>query len=451
MSLPSAAQVYREPARDVPVIRDVDVLVVGGGPAGVPAAVAAAREGARTLLVESGGALGGTWTLAMQTHATYFNDGRRVIAGGIAAEIVSRLHALAAAEDPAEKLRAKPGGFWVCFDHEAMKGVLDDMVIESGAEMLLHTTCTGVMLDGDAVAGVVTESKSGRQAVRARVTVDCTGDADVVHFAGAPTLKGREHDGRCQPVTVTFLLADVDFDRAVAFCVEDRDRWRALEAEARRRGELTIPSEMRVGAPTLWPGVTYHNQTRILHVDSTSAEDLTRAEIEGRRQVREAVAFYRRHVPGFERCRLMATGSRVGLRESRRIQGEYTLTADDVLSARRFPDAVARHAYYIDVHNPDGFGLEGRSGPDLRPPDGRFYEVPYGCLLPRGREQILAAGRCISADREALGSARTTVCCAQLGQAAGLAAALAARSGVTARHVNGADLSRRLLSPAPDA
>jgi len=440
---------YREDARIIPIAHEAEVLVVGGGPAGVGAAVAAAREGADTLLVEASGMLGGTWTLGMQTHATCFHDGEKVIVGGLAREIIDRLCARGAAQNPDLRVREQPVRFWLAFDHNMMRIELDEIVAESHARLLLHTMCVGAIVEDGLVRGIVTESKSGRQAIRADVVVDCTGDADVAFAAGAPTVKGRDADGRCQPATMTFMLGNVDYEKALRFQAENKGRLAELEAEARARGELDFPQKVSLGTRTMWPNVTYHNQTRILGIDATRSEDLTRAEIEGRRQVLQAVEFYRRYVPGFESCYLLAMPSQIGLRESRRIVGEYVLTADDVLSARHFPDAVARHHYYIDVHSPDGEGLEGRSHQTLRPPVGTHYEVPYRCLIPREREQILVAGRCISATREALGSSRTTCCCVQLGEAAGLAAAWAVRSRCTVRQVPGRDLSKRLFPESP--
>jgi hypothetical protein len=436
---------WQEPSRSTPVAYEVDVLVVGAGPAGVCAAIAAARAGAKTLLVEAGPAFGGMWTLGMQTHATCLHDGQKVIVGGIAREIVDRLYALGAAEDPAEKIVKSPKSYALAFDPDFMKCVLDEMVLAAGAQPLLHTLCVDALVEGDRVAGVVTESKSGRRAIRAGVTIDCTGDGDVAHFAGAPTVKGRESDGKCQPVTVTFVLADVDLDKMKRWAEANPAERERVDREAHERGELSTPMRVPLGAPQLYPGVTYHNVTRILNVDITRAEDLTRAEIEGRRQVMEIVRYYRRHIPGFEKCRLQAIAPSLGMRESRRIVGEYVLTGEDVVAARHFPDGIARQNYYIDVHNPDGAGLEAGSTHGHRPPVGSHYEVPYRSLVPLGREQLLVAGRCFSADRYALGSARVTVCCAQMGQAAGTAAAWAVRRGIAVRRIDGAELKKAVL------
>lgn len=430
-----------ETAKEIPVFEDVEVLVVGGGAAGVGAAVGAARQGARTLLVESAGALGGMWTVAMQTHATCFHDGKKVIVGGLAREIIGRLQHLGAAEDPVEKVKVATPSYYVAFDLEMMKCVLDEVVLNSGAQLLLHANCVGTLTEGGRVTGVIIESKSGRQAIQAQVVVDCTGDADVAYWAGAPTLKGRAGDGKCQPVTLTFLLADVNTGRSFEYVTEHPDHLRQADAAARRRGELTIPQAMRLGMLTLCPGVTYHNQTRILDVDSTSAADLTRAEIIGRRQVLEAVGFYQRYIPGYEKCRLLTMGATIGLRESRRIVGEYTLAAKDVLAARKFPDGIARQNYYLDVHNPDGHGCEGHT---RRPPIGHYYEVPFRCLVPQKVDQLLVAGRCLSADRQAQGAARVTVCCLQMGEAAGVAAALAVKQKKTVRSLSGREIRRRL-------
>ena len=441
---------FREPSRRVPVTHEVDVLVVGAGSAGVCAAIRAAREGARTLLVDTEGYLGGTWTAGMQTHVTSFHDGRRVIVKGIVLEIMKRLARAGGAEDPTRKFRPdyfkeKLRSYWVNFNHEMLKGTLDDMATEAGARLLLHTRCVGAMVRKNLLQGVIVENKSGRQAIRAKVTIDCSGDADVAFLAGAPTAQGRARDGKCQPPTTTFLLLNANLYKGGAWLKQHPGYLAACEKKARARGELTLPTHLRLGTYSCLPRVSYHNITRILGVDATRAADLTRGEIEGRKQVREVVAFYRKYVPGFEQCRLLATSSSLGLRESRRIVGEYTMDGEDVMAARHFPDGIARHRYYIDMHSPDGGGTEEDAGMSRVPPPGSHYEVPYRCLVPKKIEQLLVAGRCVSSTREALGSLRTTACCAQMGEAAGLAAAIAVRRGKTVRGMDGRVLKKRLL------
>ena len=298
---------FHEPARDIPVAKEVDVLVVGAGPAGIGAAVRAAREGAQTLLVESQGMLGGTWTSSMQVHATCFFSGGRVIVGGLVREIIGRLARDGHAEDPERKIQEYPTSSAVHFEPEWMKGCLDDVVVESGAELLLHAFCAGAIVDAGGVGGIVIESKSGRQAIRAAVTIDCTGDADVAHAAGVPTRRGRESDGQCQPVNTTCLLSQVDRERSVAWVEANRGLLRKLSDQAHAAGELDRCFTIgRLGARTCYPDVTYHNIGHVFDIDCTRAEDLTRAELEGRRQVRQIYQFFRKYVPGYERCRLAA-------------------------------------------------------------------------------------------------------------------------------------------------
>ena len=441
---------FHEPARDIPVAKEVDVLVVGAGPAGIGAAVRAAREGAQTLLVESQGMLGGTWTSSMQVHATCFFSGGRVIVGGLVREIIDRLARDGHAEDPERKIQEYPTSSAVHFEPEWMKGCLDDVVVESGAELLLHAFCAGAIVDAGGVGGIVVESKSGRQAIRAAVTIDCTGDADVAHAAGVPTRRGRESDGQCQPVNTTCLLSQVDRERSVAWVEANRGLLRKLSEQAQAAGELDRSFAIgRLGARTCYPDVTYHNIGHVFNIDCTRAEDLTRAELEGRRQVRQIYQFFRQYVPGYEHCRLAAVAPTVGRRESRRIVGVATLTRDDVVAGRKFEDGVARHNYYVDVHSADPLLPEPGMDNADRPAPGDYYEVPYGCLVPQTVDRLLVAGRCISADRAALGSARTTVCCMALGEAAGLAATLAVRERRRVRDVDGAALKQALLGSAP--
>lgn len=424
---------------------DVDVLVVGGGAAGVGAAIAAARGGARTMLLESAGMFGGTWTMGLQNHVTSFHDHGKIVIRGIPLEIMKRLHAAGDGEDPEIKFRESFKNWWVCFDTEGLKYLLDVMIAEAGVIPLLHTFATGAVVKDGRICGVSVVSKSGSQTISAKVVIDCTGDADIAHYAGAETAKGRA-DGKMQPVTTTFFMIGADQAAVYKSATDNRAEIDRLEDEARKHGELS--GHMRIsycGTPTSIPGMTYHNTTRILNVDATSAEDLTRAEIEGRRQVREIVRFYRKNVPGYENARLLMTSASVGLRETRRIKGFYTLTKEDVLSGAKFEDAVVCHAYYIDIHNPDGMGLEKGSDYKAYPKDGTYYQIPYRCMVPEKVENLLVAGRCISATREALGSSRTTACCMALGQAAGTAAAIAVASSVGTSRITSDVLKKQFL------
>ena len=292
------------------MISSHDVIVVGAGPAGIGAALAAARNGARTLLIEDSGMAGGCWTLGLQNHVTCMHDHRKLIIHGIALELMQRLAATGEAEEPEEKLRRLPRTWYCAFDPEGLKYTLDQMLLESGVEILYHTRCVDTVCDaGGRVTGVVTESKSGRRSFTARIVADCSGDADAAAFAGAATRKGRDSDGRMQPVTTAFMLANVDYDRAAAHLAAHPGFMAECEAKARKLGELDMPISPYPGCRTMIDGVTYHNMTRITGIDGTRAEDLTRAEIEGRRQARLMAAFFRKYIPGFERSALIATGS----------------------------------------------------------------------------------------------------------------------------------------------
>ena len=281
------------------MISSHDVIVVGAGPAGIGAALAAARNGARTLLIEDSGMAGGCWTLGLQNHVTCMHDHRKLIIHGIALELMQRLAATGEAEEPEEKLRRLPRTWYCAFDPEGLKYTLDQMLLESGVEILYHTCCVDTVCNaGGRVTGVVTESKSGRRSFTARIVADCSGDADAAAFAGAATRKGRDSDGRMQPATTAFMLANVDYDRAVAHLAAHPGFMAECEAKARKLGELDMPISPYPGCRTMIDGVTYHNMTRITGIDGTRAEDLTRAEIEGRRQARLMAAFFRKYIPG---------------------------------------------------------------------------------------------------------------------------------------------------------
>jgi FAD dependent oxidoreductase len=440
-----------------------DVLVIGGGNAGCAAALAAARHGARTLLVERYGFLGGTATAAMVGPWMTFHSGTERIVGGIAQEIVERL----------VRLGASPGHIAdssdyvptiTPFDPEIHKALLFEMMREAKVDLLLHAWFLGTYLDDDRVTGVSVATVGGGRSYRGRVIVDATADAYVAASAGVPTQKGDER-GRVQPASLMFRLSHVDLTKTATYLRMHADQMRTslkahersalsltavaglyeLWQQARADGVVDVPRELVSFFISPYPDEVTVNMTRVTNIDPLDPDDLTRAEVESRLQVMQLLRFFRERVPGFEQARIAATGTQIGIRESRRIEGRYTLTADDVLQARAFPDAIARSAYPIDIHNPSGSGTTTH-----RPPPGASYEIPYRCLVPINRQQLLVAGRCISTTHEALASTRLTPTVMTLGQAAGTAAALANDSGQLVGEVNAEALRAQLVADGVD-
>ncbi|HKE37031.1 MAG TPA: FAD-dependent oxidoreductase [Candidatus Baltobacteraceae bacterium] len=438
---------------------EFDVLVVGGGNAGCAAALAAARHGARTLLVERYGFLGGTATAAMVGPWMTFHSGERRIVGGIAQEIVDRL----------VRKGASPGHLhdssdYVAtitpFDPEVHKALLFEMMREAGVTLLLHAYVLDATLDGDTVRGATFATVGGKREYRGRVVIDTTADAFVAAAAGVPTQQGDER-GRVQPATLMFRLSHVDMSKLSTYVRMHPDQMRtslkthervpgaltavaglyALWEEARRDGIVDLPRELVSFFISPYPDEVTVNMTRVVDIDPLDPGDLTRAEIEARLQTMQLLEFFRTRVPGFENARISATGTQVGIRESRRIVGRYTLTRDDVLQGRHFEDAVACSAYPIDIHNPSGTGTTTQR---LAP--GESYDIPYRCLVPINREQLLVAGRCISTTHEALASTRLTPTVMTLGQAAGTAAALARSRRVRVSDVDVKELREQLIA-----
>jgi len=443
-------------------VNDYDVLVVGGGNAGCAAALAAARTGARTLLVERYGFLGGTATAAMVGPWMTFHSGADRIVGGIAQEIVERLIALGGSPGHIPDASGYVPTI-TPFDPEIHKALLFDLMRESNVHLLLHALVVGAECAGDGVRGATFATVGGPRTVRARCTIDATADAFVAAAAGCELQQGDER-GRVQPASLMFRLSHVDMDVLAAYVRERPDQMRtALAPEERNAAALTavaglyelwqqaqaggieIPRELVSFFISPYPDEVTVNMTRVVDVDPLDPDDLTRAEIEARGQAMRLVAFFRARVPGFANARIAATATQIGVRESRRIVGEYTLTRDDILERRTFEDAVARSAYPIDIHNPSGSGTT-----TYRLPPGTSYEIPYRCLVPRRIDDLLVAGRCISTTHEALASTRLTPTVMTLGQAAGTAAALALAAGVRPRALDAHVLRERLIADGVD-
>ena len=414
-----------------PVFRSVDVLVCGGGPSGVAAAVAAARGGARTLIIERYGRLGGAGVTSMVNPLM----GRS--ATPLMHEIISRFE------------RVHEG------DWETLDLVYADLVEEAGAEILLHAWVFDVLTEGDTVVGVRVLTKQGILPIRAGVTVDATADGDIAYAAGAAFEQGRAGDGLLQPMTIMFRLGGVDKDRGLLCGSEEAAHqrtvpggtWHEVTAAAVAAGELPANVSVVRLYESPRPGERIVNATQVNNVDGTKVADLTRAELEGRRQARAITTFIRRHAPGYESSYISHMPQAIGVRETRRFLGMEYLTREDLIAGRRWDSAVVRDAsFVIDIHNPAGGGQAHGFAEKVQD-----YDIPYGCLVPRTTDGLLLAGRCISGSHEAHASYRVQRIAMSIGAAAGAAAALATQRHVRPREVDPASVQAALglskLSP----
>jgi hypothetical protein len=444
------------PPRQGLLAGETDVLVVGGGPAGLGAAVAAADAGARVVLAERYGFLGGnaTASLVMPLMSFHTDKGRKAQTGstallpsdhgpgeavvhGVLRRLLERLVAAGGAIRP-----TLATGYVVPFDPEWFKLIALELLDEAGVQFLFHAFASGVLPGNQ---GVVFETKSGPLVIRAKVIVDCTGDGDVAVQAGAPFEVGR-YDGLVQPMTLMFRVNE--FRRAAfeAYVRDNPKEWRgvhglwALVRRATEAGELELPREDMLFFATPHPTEVSVNSTRVTRVLGADVWDLSYAEWCSRRQMRQIAAFLRRYVPGFEDSYVVQSGVQVGVRESRRVLGDYQLTAEDVLGARKFDDAIARGAYPVDIHNPKGSGTLLK-----RLPPGEAYDIPLRCLLPRNTERLIVAGRCISGTHEAHSSYRVMPIVMATGQAAGVCAAQAAKLNIPVRDVPTSDVQQELV------
>ncbi len=402
-----------------------DVVVVGGGSAGSSAAISAARRGVRTLLVDRLPFLGGTSTAVLDTFYAFYTPGetaRRVV-GGLGWEVVERLKAAGVAF---ERPNTYGAGTGVTYDPEVLKVTWERLAEEAGVEILLHTWATGVQMREGNIKAVRLWNKGGESVVEAGAVVDASGDADLCAMAGV-AYEDATSTPNLQSLSTIFRVANVDVDRAAS--LPKTELW-ALMRTAAESGRYHLPRLEGSWHRTPHPGVVTVHMTRVPNVDATDPRQLTKAELEGRRQVQEYLRFLHDLVPGFERSVLVATSPGIGVRESRRVVGDYRLTREDVLEARRFADEIALCGAPIEDHV---------AGTDTRwtyVPQSGVYGIPYRCLLPSAVEGMLVAGRCLSATHDAHASARSMATCMAMGQAAGTAAALAVAAGRTPRSVD---------------
>ncbi len=425
-----------------PLLADVDVCVVGAGSAGSTAAIAAARGGARTLLLDRLPFLGGTSTAVLDTFYGFYTPGShaRKVVGGIGDEVVAELRTLG---HVVERPNTYGAGTGITYLAEHLKVAWERLVERAGADVVLHAMVVDAIVRDRRIEELVVATRAGLQRVRARVIVDASGDADVCHHAGFGYETAGETDP-AQTLTTTFRMANVDVARRRTLV---KDAFHALMAEAAASGEYDLPR--REGSDHITPvdGMTATIMTRLESTErlpdgslrtATDPTFLTRAEIAGRRQALEYVRFLVERVPGYERASLVALGTQIGVRETRRVYGDARLTRDDVLSARQFDDQVGLCGAPIEDHH---------GGADTRwqyLPDGAAVGIPYGTLVVRDADDVLVAGRCFSATHDAHASVRSMAQCMAMGQAAGTAAALAIASGVTTRELPFARLAERL-------
>ncbi|MGZ7441509.1 FAD-dependent oxidoreductase [Paenibacillus sp. TH7-28] len=429
------------PSTSIPVAREVDVLVIGGGASGIAAAIAAAKGGAQTMLVEQRGFLGGMGTVALVPAFCPFTDKRKPIIRGLGLQLMERMKQ---ACDPEYREEYQELLDWVPIDPEVLKRVYDDAILESGVTPLYHTFVYDVVLSEDrrTAQGVVVVNKTGRSFIPCRYIIDCSGDGDIAALAGVPFQKGGEA-GELQPGSMCYLLANVDRPKFKRFLEESGDTGQLHKTVELAIAEGALPEGRKSISGLAWisdylVGVNFGH---VFGVDGTLAEDLTRGAIEGRRTAERQLQFFRRYVPGFEHAHMVASGEQLGIRETRRIEGDYILTVDDFLAARSFPDDIARNAYYIDIHL-----ASSKSEMTFNHlPPGVSHGVPYRILLPVGIDNLWVAGRSVSSDRAVQGSLRVMPNCFSMGQAAGTAAALALQGGTGSRGISVVELQRRLL------
>jgi len=472
------------------LLEDIDILVIGGGTAGFAAAIASARNGAKVVILEQEDHLGGTFSGSMivglcslrhqpiSTLEAFPFEGSSYageqVVFGIAQEFLDRTIDVGAAWATSGQATTR-----VLIDPEIAKWVIDQMVTEAGVNVLLYTKVTDILKSNNQVKGIIIDSLMGKTSIEAKVIIDTTGDGNVCVAAGAEFEQGRTKDKLMQPLTLYFVIGGICMEETLRYLEENADEYgrdyvnsvlrlrkehkpitllsfKSKVSEAINNGEYPIaygaervmPDQFIVSRPVIKNGkivydVTSNNMDMAYYVDATDSLELTRAIIAMRDIAVKMSIFFRKYIPGYENSYLIQTAQRIGVRETRRIVGDYVLTGKDVLSGKTFDDAIGRYAGAVDIHDVDG-GAKPISLTEIG--GSGWYHIPYRILLPWGIDNLLVAGRCVSTDRIANGSLRCIPACILMGQAAGTAAALSVKTGLKPRDIDVSELQKMLVS-----
>jgi len=438
----------------VPVVEKVDVLVCGGGPAGFAAAIAAARLGKKVMLIERYGCLGGVATSCLVGIwlGSYSRDGVYPVIGGIFTEIVEKMAAqggaVRACDDPPSGTRHLGYASWhgrtVPFEYECCKRVMEQMVLQAGIKLRYFTSLLEPKVENDRIDGVFVHSANGIEYIQAQVLIDTTGDATLASRAGCPTVKGREEDGLMSAPTLIFTVEDVDSAAFEDYCRSTGDvRFRAAIAEFEKHSKWPFAFKAINCCEMIRRGSFFINTGQIVGIDGTNADDITAAMVKGREQSLELMEMLKRIVPGFAHARLTQTAPMLGVRDTRRIAGQYRVTVDDVIKGVRFDDTIALSGYQWDMADPKYPTKQRMEDTVISRP---YAEIPYRSLVPQKIKNLIVAGRCVSCEWDVLGLFRIMPACFAMGQAAGTAADIAVRHRVDFSDVKPAMLRQQLLA-----
>ncbi|MDD6213995.1 MAG: FAD-dependent oxidoreductase [Firmicutes bacterium] len=424
---------YIEKSKELPVIADIDVLVCGAGPAGIGAAIRAARLGMSVMIVEAMDCLGGVATAGMMSHWTGYSSSH------LLSEIYDRHYKKCQMLGWAKENN--------CGEHiinqEVLKIVLEEVAEEAKIKTLYYTlVCDALVADGS-IYGVIIQNKSGRSIIKAKRIIDATGDGDVAASAGVPFFKGRETDGKMQPCTIMFKVGGVDYERAVfPESFETTVQTEKGELQALAKEILPFPAGHVLLYPQTTPGTVCCNMTNCINIDGTDGESLSKGIHVCRSQIEPIVSFLRKYAPGYENCWLMSSANLLGLRETRHFEGQKSLSAEDILEAKVHSDWVVRRAFFnFDVHNMSGASLD-TTGIQKKWKQNEPYTIPYGCLLPKNIEGLLLSGRNISGSHLAHSNFRVMPIAMAVGEAAGTAAALSIKENRLLRNVDTAEIQK---------